>query len=142
MNNIIINYNYFVESQSLHRWLNIHPSQQGARICFDYDCCDNQVQLKGYINQWEAVQVPSVHSAGIRQLSNAFQVALTGIAQMSKQRTRKFVTKILQQGAQFFLVVTLDYYCTDSQAQLQVCRNQLEAVQVTNIHSAGCSLFS
>ena len=53
---------YFVGQP--YRWLNIHPSEQGARICFDYDCSDNYVKLKGYRNKLEAVQVPNIHSAG------------------------------------------------------------------------------
>ena len=41
----------------------------------------------------------------------------------------------------FFCCVTLDWDCSDSQVQLQGYRNKLKAVQVPNIHSAGCSLY-
>ena len=46
-----------------------------------------------------------------------------------------------EQGARIFFA-TLDWDCSDCQVQLQCYRNKLEAVQVSNIHSARCSLCS
>ena len=47
-----------------------------ASFVFDYDCSDNQVQLKGDRNKLQTVQVPNIHSARCSLYS---QVAIQGI---------------------------------------------------------------
>ena len=72
---------YFVGQP--YRWLNIHPPEQGAGICFNYDCSDNQVLVKGTENSQRLYRVQIFialdAACTVRQLSNAFQVALTVI---------------------------------------------------------------
>ena len=88
---------YFVctRSSQPYRWLNIYPPEQGARICFDYDCSDNQVQVKGTENSQRMYRLQIFialdAACTVRQLSNAFLVALTQALRAVVKQSAKIV---------------------------------------------------
>ena len=99
---------------TLPRWLNIHPSEQGAQI-FLQGLLVSIVRLQ---NKSEAVQVPSIHSARCSpysQLAIALDAALT-VSQLQRQmQPVQLVSYSARCSLYSYLAIALDAACTVSQ---------------------------